>query len=267
MKQCTALALSAGGVRGAYQAGAIKGLIYQAGPDAFVYDVIQGTSIGSINAAAMSMWPKDEGVNMANYVYSIWEQNSLYDTVKWKEPFHLTKFDSKKIKSFIKDILVDTRVPNSGFQRKLSVCVTQILEMHYRTIHLDQIQPFDLDQVVQAIVASMSNPFTFGLVDYLSEKVVDGGVQLAVDPEDAILRCLEEVGDQSDIILDIINVAGRGFDVIKGTIPPNQEGWDDGWHQISDVMDLYPTMQYRYLMAPSFDVLQKFGLFETDHDK
>ena len=50
-------------------------------------------------------------------------------------------------------------------------------------------------------------------------------------------------------------------------MPPNQEGWDDGWHQISDVIDLYPTVQYRYLMAPSFDVMKKVGLFETDHDK
>jgi len=89
--------------------------------------------------------------------------------------------------------------------------------MHYSTIHLDQIKPFNLDQVVQAVSASGAVPFLLGAVEYLDEKYVDGGIQLAVDPEDAILRCLEEVSDQSDIILDVINVAGRGFDVIEGT--------------------------------------------------
>jgi len=45
----------------------------------------------------------------------------------------------------MKDILTDSRVPNNGFQRKVSVGVTKIPEMDYRTIHLDQIEPFDLD--------------------------------------------------------------------------------------------------------------------------
>jgi len=115
-KQCTALALSAGGVRGAYQAGALKGLIDQAGPGAFAYDVIQGTSIGSMHAAAMSMWPKDQGVNMANYIYSIWEQNSPELFLKEsKEPFHMTKYDTKRIKSWMRDILTDSRVPSRSF--------------------------------------------------------------------------------------------------------------------------------------------------------
>ena len=109
---------------------------------------------------------------------------------------------------------------------------------------------------MQAIAGSAAAPGVFDSVDYLGDKLADGNVLLAVDPENAILRCLQEVGDQSDIILDVISVAGRGFDVIEGTQPPNLEGWNDGWHEISDVMDLYPTVQYRYLMAPSFETLK-----------
>lgn len=95
----------------------------------------------------------------------------------------------------MKDILTDSRVPNNGFQRKVSVGVTKIPEMDYRTIHLDQIEPFDLDQVVQAVAASGAVPGLFDSVDYFDEKLVDGGVKLAVDPEEAILRCLEVVRD------------------------------------------------------------------------
>ena len=121
-----------------------------------------------------------------------------------------------------------------------------------------------MDQAVQAVAGSGATQFFFDPVEYMGITLVDGGKKLAVDPENAILRCLEEVGDQSDIILDIINVAGKGFDVIEGTLPPNQT---DGWLEISKVMDLYPTVQYRYLMAPSFDVLKGVSITETDHAK
>ena len=69
-----------------------------------------------MHAAAMSMWPKDEGEKMSDYIYSIWDQNSPDNMLKpWKDVLHTSIYDSQHIKSFMKDILTDSRVPNSGF--------------------------------------------------------------------------------------------------------------------------------------------------------
>jgi len=53
-KKCTALVLEGGGDKGAYQAGAIRGL-YEAAGNESTYDVLSGVSIGAINAVAYSL--------------------------------------------------------------------------------------------------------------------------------------------------------------------------------------------------------------------
>lgn len=57
---CKALVLEAGGDKGAYQAGALKGLFEAAGGEAIDYDVISGVSVGAINAMGVSIFPSGE---------------------------------------------------------------------------------------------------------------------------------------------------------------------------------------------------------------
>ena len=60
-QQCIALAMSGGGSKGAFEAGALYGLYHgveNAGTK-FNYDVVTGVSAGAINAAGLSLWPID----------------------------------------------------------------------------------------------------------------------------------------------------------------------------------------------------------------
>lgn len=54
---CRALALSGGGNKGSYEAGAIHGLVNGLEPKDVEYDVVTGVSVGAINAAGVSLWP------------------------------------------------------------------------------------------------------------------------------------------------------------------------------------------------------------------
>ena len=54
-KKCKALALEGGGDKGAYQAGAIRGLYEALGQAEGTYDVLNGVSIGAINAVGYSV--------------------------------------------------------------------------------------------------------------------------------------------------------------------------------------------------------------------
>lgn len=73
-----------------------------------------------------------------------------------------------------------------------------------------------------------------------------------IDPEAAILRCLETVHNQQDIVIDMINIGGDGKGVIDGSSPPytqaNKE--NNGWIEIGRVMDKYPDVNYRYILSP-----------------
>ena len=53
---CRALALSSGASKGAFEAGAMLGLIRNGGSENFAWDVISGVSAGSINATMASLY-------------------------------------------------------------------------------------------------------------------------------------------------------------------------------------------------------------------
>lgn len=60
-EHCLALAMSGGGAKGAFEAGALHGMYH--GLDnvgsTFDYDVVTGVSAGAINTMGLSVFPKD----------------------------------------------------------------------------------------------------------------------------------------------------------------------------------------------------------------
>ena len=71
---CTALAMSGGGSKGAFEAGALYGM-YHGVDDAgtmFDYDVVTGVSAGAINAAGLSLWPKEKTKEAIQEISDTW---------------------------------------------------------------------------------------------------------------------------------------------------------------------------------------------------
>ena len=71
---CTALVLSGGGSNGAWESGVLWGLLHYGEPSDFMYDVVSGVSIGSINASGLAVFAKGQEREAVDYIYSTWQQ-------------------------------------------------------------------------------------------------------------------------------------------------------------------------------------------------
>ena len=88
-KRCLALAMSGGGTLGSYEAGALWGMYYATeNKSQFEWDVVTGVSAGSINLAAVSVYPKGEEEAMVQDLSQRWSnlnQTNLFNA--WKGLF------------------------------------------------------------------------------------------------------------------------------------------------------------------------------------
>src|SRR5512138_1630104 len=76
MKKCLAFVLGGGGARGALQVGALRALI-EAGVKP---DLLVGTSIGAVNAAALALWGVDlAGIEALEHLYQRMQDSKLLD--------------------------------------------------------------------------------------------------------------------------------------------------------------------------------------------
>ena len=80
-KTCHVLALEGGGDKGAYQGGVIKGLIDNLPSNKTRYDVVTGISVGSINAAAFSVFKKGDEKEAADFILDTWRSIKSRKTV------------------------------------------------------------------------------------------------------------------------------------------------------------------------------------------
>ena len=58
--RCLALVLKGGANRGAYEAGVLDSFIKYLPPEEVQYDVVSGVSVGALNSAFISLYPKGE---------------------------------------------------------------------------------------------------------------------------------------------------------------------------------------------------------------
>jgi len=107
-----ALVLSGGGSKGAYEAGVLHGLAHSLPKEEVAYDVISGVSVGSINAAFVSLFEKGDEVKMSEELVEmymnmttdeIWKEwpYGIFRSI-WKEPSLL---DNSPLENFLGEII------------------------------------------------------------------------------------------------------------------------------------------------------------------
>ena len=78
---CKALVLSGGGSNGAWESGVLWGLLHYGDRFDYMYDVVAGVSIGSINASGIAVFDIGKEKEATEYIYSTWENidsDSIY---------------------------------------------------------------------------------------------------------------------------------------------------------------------------------------------
>lgn len=87
---CYALAMAGGGTKGAYEAGAMWGIINAAKDlSKYAYDVVTGVSAGSINGGAVATFAPGDEANMVKVISDTWQTLSTDQIFRMWKPLGL----------------------------------------------------------------------------------------------------------------------------------------------------------------------------------
>lgn len=260
---CKALILSNGGDKGAYQAGAVEGLVaaLQAKGQAADYDVIAGVGVGSVNAAFIASYAKGDEANMAKGLGNIWantirSKESIYNNWFFGLVEGLTSknglYDTTPLKNLI------TKTFKCQWKRKVTLTVTNADLGDAYAVDLDQIATCAKAQ--QWILASSALPVFFPYQQIDGYSYVDGAVMQNLDVDSAIRRCKEIVADDSQITVDIIMANNFTLET-KDVSQDKPMSMFFRYLEINDYVGLdddilfakkdYPNVNFRYMISPS----------------
>lgn len=173
---------------------------------------------------------------MSQYLTNVW--NSMTNNDIWQEwPYgsgnHFSKYDIRAFRNYIFHLMNAVLNPIKGFDRLVSIGTTTMY-YKYKTIELDRIPYANRrESVAQVVAASAAYPIYLPPLEFENAFLMDGSIKKFVDIDTAIERCLEKVGDESDIVLDVILTAAQGREVIE----PNNSSWlSSEWKEVASSM-------------------------------
>lgn len=254
---CKALALQGGGSHGAYQAGALIGLIKSLPLGSTAWDIVTGISAGSLNAGAVSMYATGDEVNLATFLNQTWSSLDGFSSVmrNWIPLgpiqgvlWETALFDSSPLKGTLASKFA------GGIKRNITVGATNL---QHGTLGLFNESIGDTN-MVEACLSSSSIPCIFPMQHFEGEYWVDGGVKMNVNPFDAILRCLDVAAEQ-DIILDVVycSAATEDRDAYNYTTVnviyrmEQIQSYDKSRWMIYEAHMAYPGVTFRYMIQPT----------------
>jgi len=104
--------LSGGGAKGAFQVGSLWQMARSLDQNEMMYDVVSGISVGAINSAGFSLFPKGQEKEATQYLVDVWEQFSESNLWKfWEKGWYdaITKesgfLDDSPLLEFIQKVL------------------------------------------------------------------------------------------------------------------------------------------------------------------
>lgn len=203
-----ALVLSGGGVKGAYQVGALKHLIGELGAS---YDIVCGVSVGALNVSFLSMFKDDkEGITG---LLKFWESLDSSKIYKRWFPFgrlhalwEKSLYNSQPLIDLMHSSIDLTRVRSSG--KKVAVGAVSLDSGQYR-IFTEQDDCF-----VDGVLASSAFPSGLKPITIDNQLWTDGGVKHITPLKAAITLGADEI----DMILCSPTSATSKYDDSSKTI-------------------------------------------------
>jgi NTE family protein len=186
----TAIVLSGGGAKGAFQAGALDVLIREREVDP---EVIVGVSTGTLNAVMLA-----QGEGRAGLLHQLAELKAVWYGIRGNDDVYYTRFggvvglllaadsvySNKPLWAKIRDNVDPARLAASG--RVLRVGVVELMSGRFVTIDGGDVN------ILEMVRASASIPVLFNPVDRGADRYVDGGVR-DITPLGAAFSALAEL--------------------------------------------------------------------------
>mmetsp|Transcript_1259 Transcript_1259/g.1485 ORF Transcript_1259/g.1485 Transcript_1259/m.1485 type:complete len:262 (+) Transcript_1259:46-831(+) len=200
--KCRILTMRGGGTKGAYEVGVLLEMTELVDPKEIEYDVVEGISVGALNAALIATFPKGEEKEALKQAKQLWLDHPVTDFWEnwpilgpvdslWKPSL----LDNTKMKSFVTDTMGPRKLKR-GF-------VVKAVDMKRGGITVfDETMPHE--DFPKAVVASASVPIFFSPEEVQDGLYIDGGTFSNLEIEEGILKCRENGFKDEDIIVDII---------------------------------------------------------------
>jgi predicted acylesterase/phospholipase RssA len=259
-EKCFVLALEGGGDKGAYQSGAIKGLVENVPNGETQWDVVTGVSVGSMDAAAIAIFEIGKEKEAAEYLIDNWRnikgKGDIYenwwggplDGLFFKTGLYSTSPLKKKLISIIKDSII---------KRKFVCGATNFMTGEFETWDEETLYR---DEYVDAIASSGSYPVIFPLNTFRGNVYMDGGVKINVDIASGINKCSDMGYADENIVVDVI--------MLNSKVLPEQDangvhplgvlnrvfeifGYDNAMRDFEYAKVSFPKVILRYIITPT----------------
>ena len=256
---CRILALEGGGDNGAYQAGALKGLIENLQVEDAQYDIITGISLGAFNGAILSTFPLGQEKQAVTIIENFWSTLQGKEIYKnWplgvvegfltKESLYNNSVEFKKLESYFKD---------KKLYRSLFIGATNAVTAEYEYFDNEILEKYG---IAGAIMATSALPPLFSSYSYIGNHYYDGSIKHSVDFITGVNKCKEKGFTADKIVIDLIlcNSAHiskfdkKNFHVLGSVMRLIEILSFDGEEYDREAFDRYfPDIKIRHFVIPS----------------
>jgi len=184
-----ALVLSGGGVKGAYQVGALKNLVQERG---YSYDILCGISVGALNCSFLSLFNKEQESEAVDKLSNFWQTINNNTIFKRWFPFGRVHalwlqslYNSQPLIDLIRSEIDVKKV--RATERKVAVGATSLTTGKFRVFTQDD------DAFADGVLASSSFPSGLKPIMIGDELYTDGGVKHITPLAQAIKLGADEI--------------------------------------------------------------------------
>ena len=274
-KSCRALAMSGGGSKGAFEAGAMWGLLKtDPNPEKYMWDVVTGVSAGSLNAAIVTGFAPGSEDEMVEYASDLWKNTGNSDAYEnwWGGMFRGLTDKSGVYNNAAEYELVRGIIKELGdAKRKFVVSSVDVNTGNY--VRFNETIP--RDEQYKAFTASSLIPGVFETLKWKGHVLMDGGTVWNTNFVDAVERCREQVDNDSEITVDVI--VCTGYD-LKNNDQNSQDSYNNylrnneikEYHtnmgDISTFVEAYPDINFRHYIQPSTPLASGLSMLDFSNN-
>lgn len=202
--RCRALVLGGGSDRGAFQAGAIAGLITYLPEGEAMWDVVQGNGIGAFNALLVSQTVVGDEASLNTTLSNFWlsfKRSMVYKSW-WGGRvvgyyYRNGLYNASPLKYTVSKIF------DGSFDRHIIIGVTDLQKSQYKLMNTSY---FSNDVMLLGVQANFNSRGDFAVIDYQDSQYASGEIAFGVDVFSAIEYCRTMNYPDRFITVDIVLV-------------------------------------------------------------
>lgn len=256
---CRGLALGGGNDLGAFQAGAIVGLLNNLPAQETNYQIVTGLGVGAINALIVSKFNNSQNAQLENELASFWQTSDRRDFLRdWVfgrvDGYfkHSGLYDSSPMYKTIGKLMKIA----PGFARPFHVGATDLISgnlfIFNNTVNSSTLQT--------GIYASASDFVEMPAVPYKDLLLVEGSVRYTADILGVINFCINQGYDEENIIVDTVFTMYSNLDSVDAAKYKTAEvvrrvAEIYNYNSINTSLEIafnsFPDVNYRYTLQPT----------------